>query len=55
MDAEEASRLLAERRRMARIQKEQEERQRQEEERRANLHFTPSELVILESGLVLSG
>lgn len=33
MDAEEASRLLAERRRLARIQKEQEERQRQEEER----------------------
>lgn len=33
-DAEEASRLLAERRRLARIQKEQEERQRQEEERR---------------------
>ncbi|KAM3593664.1 uncharacterized protein V6R79_018203 [Siganus canaliculatus] len=33
MDAEEASRLLAERRRMARIQKEQEERQRQEEEK----------------------
>ncbi|XP_029979205.1 MAP7 domain-containing protein 2 isoform X6 [Sphaeramia orbicularis] len=32
-DAEEASRLLAERRRLARIQKEQEERQRQEEER----------------------
>ncbi|XP_077365074.1 uncharacterized protein map7d2b isoform X3 [Festucalex cinctus] len=32
MDAEEASRLLAERRRLARIQKEQEERQRQEEE-----------------------
>ncbi|KAG7254317.1 hypothetical protein CRUP_018593, partial [Coryphaenoides rupestris] len=31
-DAEEASRLLAERRRLARIQKEQEERQRQEEE-----------------------
>ncbi|KAG7250814.1 hypothetical protein CRUP_026021, partial [Coryphaenoides rupestris] len=30
-DAEEASRLLAERRRLARIQKEQEERQRQEE------------------------
>ncbi|XP_078794961.1 uncharacterized protein map7d2b isoform X2 [Oryzias latipes] len=33
MDAEEASRLLAERRRLARIQKEQEEKQRQEEER----------------------
>ncbi|XP_037549696.1 MAP7 domain-containing protein 2 [Nematolebias whitei] len=32
-DAEEASRLLAERRRLARIQKEQEEKQRQEEER----------------------
>ncbi|XP_060920178.1 MAP7 domain-containing protein 2 isoform X1 [Labrus mixtus] len=32
-DAEEASRLLAERRRLARIQKELEERQRQEEER----------------------
>ncbi|XP_034023788.1 MAP7 domain-containing protein 2-like isoform X2 [Thalassophryne amazonica] len=32
-DAEEATRLLAERRRLARIQKEQEERQRQEEER----------------------
>ncbi|XP_061820951.1 uncharacterized protein [Nerophis lumbriciformis] len=32
MDAEEASRLLAERRRQARIQKEQEERQRLEEE-----------------------
>ncbi|KAM7390090.1 hypothetical protein PAMA_008313 [Pampus argenteus] len=32
-DAEEASRLLAERRRLARIQKEQEERQRQEEDR----------------------
>ncbi|XP_056155857.1 MAP7 domain-containing protein 2 [Lampris incognitus] len=32
-DAEEASRLLAERRRLARVQKEQEERQRQEEER----------------------
>ncbi|XP_019962030.2 MAP7 domain-containing protein 2 isoform X3 [Paralichthys olivaceus] len=32
-DAEEASRLLAERRRLARIQKEQEERQRQEDER----------------------
>nr|XP_040022765.1 LOW QUALITY PROTEIN: MAP7 domain-containing protein 2 [Gasterosteus aculeatus aculeatus] len=32
-DAEEASRLLAERRRLARIQKEQEERQRLEEER----------------------
>nr|XP_057915419.1 MAP7 domain-containing protein 2 isoform X2 [Doryrhamphus excisus] len=32
MDAEEASRLLAERRRLARIQKEQEERQRLEEE-----------------------
>ncbi|XP_057681047.1 MAP7 domain-containing protein 2 isoform X2 [Corythoichthys intestinalis] len=32
MDAEEASRLLAERRRLARLQKEQEERQRQEEE-----------------------
>ncbi|XP_032360423.1 ensconsin isoform X5 [Etheostoma spectabile] len=32
-DAEEASRLLAERRRLARLQKEQEERQRQEEER----------------------
>ncbi|KAM6908294.1 uncharacterized protein map7d2b isoform 2-T2 [Lycodopsis pacificus] len=32
-DAEEASRLLAERRRLARIQKEQEERQRQEQER----------------------
>ncbi|CAN9506206.1 unnamed protein product [Ophioblennius macclurei] len=32
-DAEEASRLLAERRRMARIQKEQEEKQRQEEDR----------------------
>uniref|UniRef100_A0A8P4K4Q8 MAP7 domain containing 2b n=1 Tax=Dicentrarchus labrax TaxID=13489 RepID=A0A8P4K4Q8_DICLA len=32
-DAEEASRLLAERRRLARIQKEQDERQRQEEER----------------------
>ncbi|XP_019730071.1 MAP7 domain-containing protein 2-like isoform X1 [Hippocampus comes] len=32
MDAEEASRLLAERRRLARIQKEQEERQRREEE-----------------------
>ncbi|XP_077410571.1 uncharacterized protein map7d2b isoform X2 [Vanacampus margaritifer] len=32
MDAEEASRLLAERRRLARIQKEQEERQRQEGE-----------------------
>ncbi|XP_056289942.1 MAP7 domain-containing protein 2 isoform X2 [Pseudoliparis swirei] len=32
-DAEEASRLLAERRRLARIQKEQEERQRVEEER----------------------
>ncbi|XP_026217164.1 MAP7 domain-containing protein 2 isoform X2 [Anabas testudineus] len=33
MDAEEASRVLAERRRLARIQKEQEERQRQEMER----------------------
>uniref|UniRef100_A0A1A8IIQ2 MAP7 domain containing 2b n=1 Tax=Nothobranchius kuhntae TaxID=321403 RepID=A0A1A8IIQ2_NOTKU len=32
-DAEEASRLLAERRRLARVQKEQEEKQRQEEER----------------------
>ncbi|XP_033964866.1 MAP7 domain-containing protein 2 isoform X11 [Pseudochaenichthys georgianus] len=32
-DAEEASRLLAERRRLARIQKEQEEKQRQEDER----------------------
>ncbi|CAL8294957.1 unnamed protein product [Lota lota] len=32
-DAEEASRLLAERRRLARVQKEQEERQRQEDER----------------------
>lgn len=32
-DAEEASRVLAERRRLARIQKEQEEKQRQEEER----------------------
>ncbi|XP_049605538.1 MAP7 domain-containing protein 2 isoform X3 [Syngnathus scovelli] len=32
MDAEEASRLLAERRRLARMQKEQEERQRQEDE-----------------------
>ncbi|XP_028425806.1 MAP7 domain-containing protein 2 [Perca flavescens] len=32
-DAEEASRLLAERRRLARLQKEQEERQRQEDER----------------------
>ncbi|XP_068437619.1 MAP7 domain-containing protein 2 isoform X2 [Clinocottus analis] len=32
-DAEEASRLLAERRRVARIQKEQEEKQRQEDER----------------------
>uniref|UniRef100_A0AAZ3PZP7 MAP7 domain containing 2b n=1 Tax=Oncorhynchus tshawytscha TaxID=74940 RepID=A0AAZ3PZP7_ONCTS len=33
MDAEEASRLLAERRRLARIQKEQEDKLRQEEER----------------------
>lgn len=33
MDAEEASRVLTERRRLARIQKEQEERQRQEMER----------------------
>lgn len=33
MDAEEASRVLAERRRLARIQKEQEERQRQELEK----------------------
>ncbi|XP_061614263.1 MAP7 domain-containing protein 2-like isoform X2 [Phyllopteryx taeniolatus] len=32
LDAEEASRLLAERRRLARLQKEQEERQRQEDE-----------------------
>ncbi|KAI7792562.1 MAP7 domain-containing protein 2 isoform X6 [Triplophysa rosa] len=32
-DAEEASRLLAERRRLARVQKDQEEKQRQEEER----------------------
>lgn len=32
-DAEEASRLLAERRRLARVQKEQEEKQRLEEER----------------------
>ncbi|XP_070409589.1 MAP7 domain-containing protein 2 isoform X4 [Nothobranchius furzeri] len=32
-DAEEASRLLAERRRLARVQKEQEEKQRQEEKR----------------------
>ncbi|XP_026161510.1 MAP7 domain-containing protein 2 isoform X2 [Mastacembelus armatus] len=32
-DAEEASRMLAERRRLARVQKEQEEKQRQEEER----------------------
>nr|XP_020441010.1 MAP7 domain-containing protein 2-like isoform X2 [Monopterus albus] len=32
-DAEEASKLLAERRRLARVQKEQEERQRQEEDR----------------------
>ncbi|CAL8399188.1 unnamed protein product [Arctogadus glacialis] len=33
-DAEEASRMLAERRRLARVQKEQEERQRQEDESR---------------------
>lgn len=32
-DAEEASRLLAEKRRLARVQKEQEEKQRLEEER----------------------
>lgn len=39
-DAEEAARLLAERRRQARVQKELEERQRAEEERYMSLLVT---------------
>lgn len=40
-DAEEASRLLAEKRRLARVQKEQEEKQRQEEERYRHMSPIP--------------
>lgn len=49
-DAEEASRLLAEKRRLARVQKEQEEKQRLEEERYrqyTTLHHSTTEYPIL--------